>query len=515
MIDAFYDRVERDDLLSAFFPGGVSEAHRAHVTAWWIEVFGGPADYTSGLGGYKRMLDHQRGLGITAEQRFRFAALMSRAADDAQLREDAEFRAALNGYLEWGTRLAVHNSAGRRAGRRAGAGAAVGLGRRAAVSALKAHQPSAAATMSRASSWICARWSGPAERFGVELVDVLGAGRPRGEPAVLGGHLQPADRRVVAGRGREPVGDRVAGQRVGCDVGRRQLGQLRLLARGSRASRCARRPDRRTRRSARGTARTASCPVTAVISDASRHRMMPSLSVVHTEPSRCRKDAPADSSPPNATEPSSRPGTNHLNPTGTSSSVRPSDDGDPIDHGRADQRLADRCVARPVGAVGVQVVDRDREVVVRVHQPAVGRDDAVPVGVGVVAGRDVEVVLARDQRRHRRRRRAVHPDLAVPVERHEPEGLVDQRVHHGQVEAVARADLAPVRDRRAAERVGADAHAGRPDRVEVDDLRQRADVAVEEVVACRPARAPARTGCAARRPARGEQLVRAVLDPAW
>ena len=51
--------------------------------------------------------------------------------------------------------------------------------------------------------------------------------------------------------------------------------------------------------------------------------MIPSLSVVQTEPSRCRNDAPALSSPPNATEPSSSPGTNHLNPTGTSSSARP------------------------------------------------------------------------------------------------------------------------------------------------------------------------------------------------
>ena len=50
---------------------------------------------------------------------------------------------------------------------------------------------------------------------------------------------------------------------------------------------------------------------------------MPSLSVVHTEPSRRRNDAPADSSPPKPTEPSSSPGTNHLNPTGTSISVRP------------------------------------------------------------------------------------------------------------------------------------------------------------------------------------------------
>ena len=32
MINAFYDRVERDELLSPFFPGGVTTAHRDHVT---------------------------------------------------------------------------------------------------------------------------------------------------------------------------------------------------------------------------------------------------------------------------------------------------------------------------------------------------------------------------------------------------------------------------------------------------------------------------------------------------
>jgi hemoglobin len=110
MINAFYDRVERDDLLSVLFPGGVSTEHREHVTTWWIEVFGGPADYTAGLGGYEAMLHHHRDLAITHEQRLRFVELMSRAADDAELPDDPEFRAALVGYLEWGTRLAMHNS---------------------------------------------------------------------------------------------------------------------------------------------------------------------------------------------------------------------------------------------------------------------------------------------------------------------------------------------------------------------------------------------------------------------
>jgi hemoglobin len=110
LIDAFYDRVEADELLSPFFPGGVSEQHRAHVTAWWCEVFGGPARYTQQLGGYESMLAHHRGLGISPEQRFRFASLMSLAADDAGLPDDPEFRSAFVAYVEWGTRLAMANS---------------------------------------------------------------------------------------------------------------------------------------------------------------------------------------------------------------------------------------------------------------------------------------------------------------------------------------------------------------------------------------------------------------------
>jgi hemoglobin len=110
LINAFYDRVERDSTLSPFFPGGVSTAHREHVTAWWAEVFGGPAEYTAKRGGYETMLAHHRSLGITPDQRLRFATLMSQAADDATLPGDPEFRAALVGYLEWGTRLAMHNS---------------------------------------------------------------------------------------------------------------------------------------------------------------------------------------------------------------------------------------------------------------------------------------------------------------------------------------------------------------------------------------------------------------------
>lgn len=49
------------------------------MALWWSEVFGGPADYTDQLGGYPRMVSKHRDLVITAEQRLRFATLMSMA----------------------------------------------------------------------------------------------------------------------------------------------------------------------------------------------------------------------------------------------------------------------------------------------------------------------------------------------------------------------------------------------------------------------------------------------------
>jgi hemoglobin len=133
-MDCFYDRVESDHLLAApFFPDGVSENHRAHVTAWWSEVLGGPARYTEELGGYENMLAHHRGLAITPDQRFRFASLLSLAADDAGLPDDPEFRSALVAYAEWRSRLAMQQLPARREGLRARPRAALGLGRGATV----------------------------------------------------------------------------------------------------------------------------------------------------------------------------------------------------------------------------------------------------------------------------------------------------------------------------------------------------------------------------------------------
>jgi len=109
--EVFYDLVEDDELLAPAFGGTVTVEHREHVTDWWCEVMGGPDTYTQEHGGYPHMLAMHRRLGLTGEQRLRFVTLLSRAADEAGVPADPECRAALMGYAEWGTRLAVENSA--------------------------------------------------------------------------------------------------------------------------------------------------------------------------------------------------------------------------------------------------------------------------------------------------------------------------------------------------------------------------------------------------------------------
>jgi hemoglobin len=110
-LDCFYDAVERDELLAPVFGGVVTREHREGVVAWWSEVMGGPATYTEQHGGYPHMVAKHRGLSITAEQRLRFVTLLSVAADEAGLPDGPEARSALMAYAEWGTRIAVANSA--------------------------------------------------------------------------------------------------------------------------------------------------------------------------------------------------------------------------------------------------------------------------------------------------------------------------------------------------------------------------------------------------------------------
>jgi hemoglobin len=109
LTEVFYDRVLDDELLAPVF-AHMSPQHREHVALWLGEVFGGPTTYTDELGGYPAMLAHHLDLGLTEQQRARWAALIAASADQAELPDDPEFRSAFVAYVEWGTRLALVNS---------------------------------------------------------------------------------------------------------------------------------------------------------------------------------------------------------------------------------------------------------------------------------------------------------------------------------------------------------------------------------------------------------------------
>ncbi len=109
LTDAFYKLVLADELLAPLFASMDSE-HVRLVGLWIAEVFGGPAAYSEARGGYGAMVERHMGKGITEPQRRRWFNLMMDAADEVGLPADPEFRAAFASYIEWGTRLASHNS---------------------------------------------------------------------------------------------------------------------------------------------------------------------------------------------------------------------------------------------------------------------------------------------------------------------------------------------------------------------------------------------------------------------
>ena len=67
------------------------------------------------------------------------------------------------------------------------------------------------------------------ETFGINLVNVFGAGRSCGEPAAARGHLHTANRRAVARGVRQNIHDWLAGKRRDFYLRSVQLAELFLL----------------------------------------------------------------------------------------------------------------------------------------------------------------------------------------------------------------------------------------------------------------------------------------------
>ncbi|MBV6700855.1 group II truncated hemoglobin [Kitasatospora aureofaciens] len=107
--NTFYEGVLADPLLEPVF-ANFTTTHIEHVAVWLAEIFGGPARFTSDLGGHQSLLRSHLGLAITEEQRLRWMELMT-AAVQKELPDDELLRRQVLEYFDWGTKIAEDVSA--------------------------------------------------------------------------------------------------------------------------------------------------------------------------------------------------------------------------------------------------------------------------------------------------------------------------------------------------------------------------------------------------------------------
>lgn len=106
----FYRKVLQDELLYPVFKN-MSPEHSTHVAHFIAEVFGGPKLYSEGdQGSHAGMVAHHIGKTLDETKRKRWIQLLLESADEIGMPDDPEFRSAVVGYLEWGSRIAVINS---------------------------------------------------------------------------------------------------------------------------------------------------------------------------------------------------------------------------------------------------------------------------------------------------------------------------------------------------------------------------------------------------------------------
>lgn len=111
MTRLFYEKLIPEDPILAPVFAEMDPRHPQRVATWLSEVFGGPKKYSGTMGGYTHMVTQHIGKGITEDKRARWVQLLTQAAAEAGLPNDPEFAAQLEAYLNWGSRLAVENSA--------------------------------------------------------------------------------------------------------------------------------------------------------------------------------------------------------------------------------------------------------------------------------------------------------------------------------------------------------------------------------------------------------------------
>src|SRR3954467_2562313 len=99
---AHHERCLADPVLNhPFSHAGQHPQHVERLAAYWAEVFGGPPVYSKTCGNQSDLVAMHSGNGDMGDLPQRFVDCFVRAADDAELPADQEFREVLRDYVEW------------------------------------------------------------------------------------------------------------------------------------------------------------------------------------------------------------------------------------------------------------------------------------------------------------------------------------------------------------------------------------------------------------------------------
>lgn len=102
LAEDFHASVMRDPLLQSLFRY-TGAGHVNGLTAFLVEVFGGPRTFSDEFGGFLTLMRKHRGRRISEEQRKRFVELFITAAEEAGLpMDDERFRTAFIAQVDRG-----------------------------------------------------------------------------------------------------------------------------------------------------------------------------------------------------------------------------------------------------------------------------------------------------------------------------------------------------------------------------------------------------------------------------
>ena len=135
-------------------------------------------------------------------------------------------------------------------------------------------------------------------------------------------------------------------------------------------------------------------------------------------------------------------------------------------------------------------MDTDGKIMIGRQQPRAFGDDSVAVVVRVAGKGDIEFIFEGDQRLHGIRRRRIHADPSIPVERHKRESRIDDLVDDLKIQPIALSDGLPIVNTRAAEWIDSERDARIADDFHIQNVSEVLDISRAVVVLVRCGRDP-------------------------